>query len=204
MRGLTRRFTPLLAAAALAAASIPANAIYAAPTAEERIVYAIGVLDGDAERFTKSGKPRVKALEALLDADASGAERDAAWATYKAMQDGGASGGGGEAVPDPAVVKELAALKDDYSRLEQTMLDEREAARMAEANLRASRSARDRLQRQVNAKEDELKALSKEVQAARGGEIPCVVQRIRLEAKINEWFADGWREDAGALVRCLE
>ena len=50
----------------------------------EEIVDAIGKLeDGNAEHWTKGGKPEVRALEAVLNYDITAAERDAAWDAYQ-------------------------------------------------------------------------------------------------------------------------
>ena len=55
----------------------------AEPTKEQRIVHAIGVVDGIEEHFTKKGLPRVRSLEGILGFDINVAQRDEAWNTYK-------------------------------------------------------------------------------------------------------------------------
>lgn len=63
-----------------------------APTdAPESIFEAIGQLDPEnPEHFTKSGKPEVKALEAILGCPVTAKERDSAWVFYQDGQTGAA------------------------------------------------------------------------------------------------------------------
>ena len=59
----------------------------AGPAGVGSVVAAIGELDpDDAGSWTKSGKPELKALEALLGADLTAAERDEAWAAFQAAR----------------------------------------------------------------------------------------------------------------------
>ena len=87
---------------AAAAAFVLSDAALAAPTDEQRLVHAIGVIDGIEGRFTKSGKPKVKALRDVLGGVAvSAADRDKAWAAYQA---------GPTAVETPAEIKIVEKL----------------------------------------------------------------------------------------------
>ena len=53
----------------------------------DAVAAAIGELDPDDEgSWTKSGKPEIKALEALLGADLTAAMRDEAWAAFQAAR----------------------------------------------------------------------------------------------------------------------
>lgn len=55
----------------------------------QRICDAIAILDpDDPDQFTNAGLPQVDALEEVMGEDITAAERDAAWAQYKAQADG--------------------------------------------------------------------------------------------------------------------
>lgn len=58
------------------------------PLTEADIVAAIGQLDsGNPKHWTKGNAPQLDALKDILGKPVTGAERDAAWATYQAQQD---------------------------------------------------------------------------------------------------------------------
>ena len=186
----------------IAAAFVLADAVVAAPTKAEKTVHAIAIIDGNPAAFTKSGKPRVKALESVLGFGISAADRDAAWKVYREPPAPLTVNAPVEIryvdrpVPDEATAKELAALKDDYSRLEIHLGD-----------VHAESLAKGRLLATANSRADEAEAeadrLAEEVRAARSGIAPCVSERERLSLRIAETWASGWREDASKLVSCL-
>lgn len=100
-----------LAVGILVAAPFADRAHAAGTVPAQSIEAAIGILEfrGDKAAYTKSGKPRVRALEAVLGADISAAERDAAWKSFKAPK----------ALPDTSAItalnSKIAALKADLS-----------------------------------------------------------------------------------------
>ena len=80
-----RHLGGLAVAFAFAALTFSSTVDAAGTVASDVIEDAIGILEfkGDQAQYTKAGKPRVKALESILGADISAAERDAAWKLYK-------------------------------------------------------------------------------------------------------------------------
>ena len=191
----------------IAAAFVLADAVVATPTKAEKTVHAIAIIDGNPAAFTKSGKPRVKALESVLGFDISAADRDAAWKVYQEPSAPVTVNAPVEIRyvdrPDDAAVKELAALKDDYSRLQAQYGDAAMARDSSQRRVRDLSAQLAKAQSDASAMAFRADALAEEVRAARGGIAPCVSERERLSLRIAETWASGWREDASNLVSCL-
>jgi hypothetical protein len=79
---LRRAITPAPPAARPAAPESPAPETRALPTHDD-IVAAIGLLDAaDTSLWTRTGKPRVEAIERVLDHAITESQRDAAWRAH--------------------------------------------------------------------------------------------------------------------------
>lgn len=118
-----------IAACALALATIqPVQAAGTVPT--DVIESAIDVLQhqGDPAALTKAGKPRVKALEAILGEDISAAERDAAWKLYKTPK-------------VEAIAVDTSQLEERISKLQKEVSDYRGHANDLREELRTARGA---------------------------------------------------------------
>ena len=162
------------------------------------IEHAIGLLEfnGLQTAYTKAGKPRVKALEAILGADISAAERDAAWKAYKAPK------GAPAALPDTASITalnaEVAGLKSDLATSTAGRQRAEIALSVAKRELREVLDANTALQRQVTGARAEAAqakmrytGLMADAQADR-----TAAAEARREAKAT--LADALAREAGA------
>lgn len=113
-------------------------------------------------------------------------------------------------VADVAMKQQLLAAETKIQGLTDSLMESRRAQQVLNdsLNVEMTRSAEAR----ANARAAEMKAvkaelrmatMKDEVGAARRGEQPCVPQRERLAARVDERWASGWRDDAMALVECL-
>lgn len=150
-------FAIAIAAVAAVAFACPADAAPDRPgVTPELIQGAIVILEfnRDDAQWTKSGKPRVDAIEALLEADISAADRDAAW---KALKEPPPAVGVVEVEPDPellARVERAERARDDAIATRVALSDANTAlglerdgwrgrAETAETSLTALRSSMD-------------------------------------------------------------
>ena len=102
-------------------------------------------------------------------------------------------------VADEAVVKELAALKDDYSRLQLKLSDARKNYRSALSSANTAKNRADALNFRVGQLVDELRA-------ARVGESPCAAQRGAAQTAAEEhsiWNHGTLKQKTLDLIRCL-
>lgn len=195
------------------------------PPIETRIVHAIGVLDGNAEAFTKSGKPRVKAIERLLGTDISAAQRDAGWKAYRAGEKPAECPVCAE--PDPNLQAKLDAAIEAFATASAEKADlranldattaaaekQRKRAEAAEAKIdsardeaREARWQADARVREANARAAKATALAKAAESktadAIAGRSVCAAERAVLAAD-KSWTAGSVREKARKLLDCL-
>ena len=219
----------LLSTAVLVLFTMAAAAIDGPPV-EQRIVSAIGLLDGTASAFTKGGVPRVRAIEKLIGDDITAAQRDAGWAAYSAgpqcpecvapivdrsvphedmrtQLDAITAALTREALKGQQLNEQLetshdatAAQRVRAERAEGQIANARTTARLAQR--KANRAVSEATVREAAAR-DLARAAEAKTSAVLAGESVCRSERRGLAGKVDEWFADGWREAAGELLRCL-
>ena len=194
----------------------PANAAEQ-PSLETRIVHAIGVIDGNAEDFTKAGPPRVRSLKRVLGFDVTAAQRDAAWDAYQAR-----------ALPaEPALQAKLDAALEAFAVVSADKADlranleattaaagkqraraeaaeaevDRARGEAREANWRATNRVREANRRAATA-EAAAKLAEAKTAALMSGLPVCSDERAVLAAD-ESWRASSVRAKARKLLDCL-
>lgn len=193
------------------------------PSLKERLVHAIGVIDGNPADFTKSGKPRVKSLERVLGLDISAADRDQAWKTYK--NPAPAACPIVEASTCPSVDPELQAkldaslaalaaeqlksrdlatsLREARSATEEQTARAKKAEGKIAESMRIARRAEQASETAVSRAAKREAAAEAKTRALLSGRPVCQIERGELQGKVDEWWASEWRESASSLLECL-
>ena len=207
---LNHFLAPAIALAALVfagfAATNPAFADHHLPgCASDRdacILEAIDALEPGAGRWTKSGKPRVAAIEAAAGIDITGLDRDAAWAKYPAWKekrrelDGLNVALASMTADRDDQVDQLLALQASHDSLQVELqgmdAELNRAMRHAATANEGSREAT----RRASAAEKKLRALM-------GGVPVCEAERAVVAAD-DSWRAKTLRPKVDRLLACLE
>lgn len=204
----------LLAAAALAAGlvaagvlAIPALAAHHLPNCandvETCILEAIDELEpGVAGQWTKGGKPKVAAIEAITGIDISARDRDGAWEKFAAWK--------AERAELERLESELATMRaerdaqaDEVLRVqERADALEVELARAERAIRDANKSARDASRRAARA-ETALESATTKLAEMGAGVPVCAAERAVVKAD-KSWTAKGLRSKTDELIACLE
>lgn len=160
------------------------------------ILEAIAQLDpGASVHWTKTGKPKVSAIEAIAGLDISGAERDAAWAAYAEWE-----ARRGELRQLRSALASVTAERDRRRTDASALRAERDQARAdARAGARAAAQARNEAadaQAVAGVAQAQLRALA-------AGEPVCTRERTHVAAD-DSLFAGRLRVKTLALLRCLD
>ncbi len=176
---------------------------WAAPAIDTEIVTAIEALDpADDGAWTKDGRPRVRALEASLGRDISGADRDLAFGVWQACAPDRERAAFSEARAIDAETRAEAAEAADHAAR-----TEREAAVTALAEWRArARSAERSADAAVAAALDadhRAEAAQAKTAALLAGRRVCLDERAAVGAHLDDWFAGDLSVAGAALLDCL-
>ena len=201
----THRFiAPLFAAAILAISGCgwPAATLADEPPpgcASDRttcILEAIDQLDPGANaHWTKTGKPKVGALETVAGFDITGAERDEVWTVYEEWK---------------AKRRELENLKTALASVTAERDRRADHARGLQAQiagwraeLESARAAAAHAADDAVAAEQRARTAENKVRALSSGGPVCAAERAVAGAD-DSWLAKGLRPKVDALLRCLD
>ena len=105
--------------------------------------------------------------------------------------------------PDPATAARLEVTEQELGYT----VTQLEAARTTVEALRKERNAASAkhatAERERHNSLDRIDELERQLRAERGGAMPCIAERERMAARVDETWASGWRDDARNLIRCL-
>ena len=182
---------------------------------EQRLIHAIGVIDGNSEKFTKRGLPRIKALEYILETDISAAQRDVAWETYRNMESNSVLRNKlNSAIESLSIISaEKSVLEDNLETTTAIATKQHKRAEAAEAEIHNAqiqvREARWQADHRVKIAGTKTVQAQRRAQAAEaktkaimGGAPVCSIERANVIAD-NSWTASGLRKKVNKLLECL-
>ena len=191
---------PILAAIAAAAfvitaLNIPAPAFAACyDDRTAAILSAMGALDPDnAAHFTKSGKPKVAAVETVAGIDTNAKERDAVWAEFPAWQEAQAA--------ENERTKALAETESAFANARAQNKRINAALDDATAERDRHRSAAREAQSQHVRTNRALNLIREKYRAVSDGAQPCASLADALADSVGRWYAG--KDEAKRLVACL-
>lgn len=185
---------------------LPPSILAAGPAPPATVAEAIARLDRtDPALWTRSGAPRVAAIEAVLGRDVTAAARDRAWAAHQACGPDRARIGDLETAV--ATAERLAAeARAETAETRARARAERARAGEGAAEWRARARAAERAHREASARVEEMGRRA-ELAARRAydlahGRAPCLPERAAVAAEIGVWL-DDLDQAATRLLRCL-
>ena len=210
-RLIFRTAAPMFAAAAIALAGCgfppatladtPPGCVPDRATCILEAVHALEAASVQAH-WTKSGKPRVSALETVAGFDVSAAERDAAWAAYpewkaeRQVLDDLREALAGVTAERDRLVGDVESLSDRVADRDAALERAHRDTRTAEREAAAATDRASKADTRAAQAEEKARALSTGVPV-------CTAERAIVRTD-DSWLASGLREKVTALLACLD